>query len=376
MRVPVASWRARAAVLAAVLVVIPVALGWRATVAGADPIADKRAQAQRLGDRLDQLSTKVEQLAERYNGARVAADKVQSDVAKAAADLAAANQKLATERQTLGAVAVRLYVNGIDTEGTPAGSATDVAVQRTYVQSILAQQQDALDGLRAARLEVGDRQQRLAQAQAAARVVLTQVAKDRNAAAQADALNRSELSKVNGELAALIEQERARKAAAEAARVRQLLLRQQQLVASRSRVLALAPVPSLLTKLTGGSPTSVPASRGAAAAIAAAQAQLGKPYLWAGDGPDAFDCSGLTMWAWRAAGVSLPHNTTAQYGATTHVSLGALQPGDLVYFGSDFHHVGLYVGNGQMIHAPQSGETVRYESIYRGDLVAASRPSA
>jgi cell wall-associated NlpC family hydrolase len=74
--------------------------------------------------------------------------------------------------------------------------------------------------------------------------------------------------------------------------------------------------------------------------------------------------------------VSLPHYTTAQYDATTHVSLSQLQPGDLVFFGSDFHHVGLYVGGGQMIEAPHTGADVRYASIYRSDLVAASRPSA
>jgi cell wall-associated NlpC family hydrolase len=115
---------------------------------------------------------------------------------------------------------------------------------------------------------------------------------------------------------------------------------------------------------------------GAAAAIAEAQRQLGKPYQWGAAGPNSFDCSGLTMWAWRAAGVSLPHYTVAQYNATTHVSLGAIQPGDLLFYGSDMHHVGLYVGNGQMIEAPHSGTNVRYASIYRSDFYAASRPSA
>src|SRR5207248_7798612 len=105
-----------------------------------------------------------------------------------------------------------------DAASAPPTDGTDVAVQRSYFQSILARQQDALDGIRAARLEVGDRQQRLTQAQGAAKAVLTQVNKDRNAAARADAINRAELSKVNSDLAALIEEERARKAAEEAAR--------------------------------------------------------------------------------------------------------------------------------------------------------------
>ena len=110
------------------------------------------------------------------------------------------------------------------------------------------------------------------------------------------------------------------------------------------------------------------------AAVAEAQRQIGKPYQWGAAGPDSFDCSGLTMWAWGHAGVSLPHYTKAQYDATTHISISDLQPGDLVFFGSDFHHMGLYVGGGQMIEAPHTGANVRYASIYRSDLIAASRP--
>ncbi len=75
------------------------------------------------------------------------------------------------------------------------------------------------------------------------------------------------------------------------------------------------------------------------------------------------------MWAWKAAGKSLPHNAAAQYNATARVDIDDLQPGDIVFFGSDLHHDGLYVGNGQMIEAPSTGQVVRYASIYRSDLV-------
>ncbi|WP_157044181.1 C40 family peptidase [Nostocoides australiense] len=106
--------------------------------------------------------------------------------------------------------------------------------------------------------------------------------------------------------------------------------------------------------------------------MAYAQAQLGKPYLWGGSGPDAFDCSGLTMMAWRQAGVYLSHYTGAQYAETARVPIDQLQPGDLVFFGSSgesSHHMGLYVGGGQMIEAPYTGAVIRYASIYRSDLV-------
>jgi cell wall-associated NlpC family hydrolase len=78
--------------------------------------------------------------------------------------------------------------------------------------------------------------------------------------------------------------------------------------------------------------------------------------------------------AWKAGGVSLPHSAEAQYSAIAHVSTSSLQPGDLLFYGSPIHHVGIYVGNGQMIEAPQTGEVVRYASIWRSDLVGAGRP--
>jgi cell wall-associated NlpC family hydrolase len=118
-----------------------------------------------------------------------------------------------------------------------------------------------------------------------------------------------------------------------------------------------------------------PASGRAGAAIAYAKAQLGKPYQWGADGPASYDCSGLTMASWRQAGVSLPHSSQQQYSVLPHVPRSSLQPGDLVFFGSPIHHVGIYVGNSQMIDAPNTGEVVRYDSINRmGDYAGAGRP--
>lgn len=104
-----------------------------------------------------------------------------------------------------------------------------------------------------------------------------------------------------------------------------------------------------------------------AAVIAFATAQLGKPYLWGGSGPNMWDCSGLTQAAWSRAGVNLAHYTGFQWDETTRVSLADLQPGDLVFYGGSgpsSHHVGLYVGNDMMINAPNTGSFVRYDNIY------------
>ncbi|MGZ4610300.1 MAG: C40 family peptidase, partial [Actinomycetes bacterium] len=120
-------------------------------------------------------------------------------------------------------------------------------------------------------------------------------------------------------------------------------------------------------------------SSGAQAAIAYARAQIGKPYEWAADGPGSFDCSGLTMRAWQQGGVPLPHYTVAQYQQSEKVGLGEIRPGDLVFFASgsspsSIYHVGLYIGDGQMIEAPYTGENVRVSSIWRSSLYGAARP--
>jgi cell wall-associated NlpC family hydrolase len=104
----------------------------------------------------------------------------------------------------------------------------------------------------------------------------------------------------------------------------------------------------------------------AATAVAVARAQVGDRYVWGASGPSSFDCSGLTSYAWRKAGVSLPHQSRAQYRATSRVSKGDLRPGDLVFFYSPISHVGIYIGGGLMVHAANPGAGVRVDSVFGG----------
>jgi peptidoglycan DL-endopeptidase CwlO len=118
-----------------------------------------------------------------------------------------------------------------------------------------------------------------------------------------------------------------------------------------------------------------PASGRAAAAVRFAYAQLGKPYVYGASGPNSYDCSGLTMRAWGAAGVSLPHNAAAQQADTRPVSYADLQPGDLVFFGSPAGHVGIYIGGGRMIAAPHTGDVVKIQSVAaHGGFSGGGRP--
>jgi cell wall-associated NlpC family hydrolase len=187
------------------------------------------------------------------------------------------------------------------------------------------------------------------------------------------------LSSVKGSIKAKVDEIAAQRQAAQEAAARALF-------AQRQAAAAAAAAQATTDATTGGSrfhrssdigvsPGNIPApSAGASAAVAFARAQLGKPYQYAGTGPDSFDCSGLTMMAWAAGGVSMSHNAAAQYSEFPHVPESALQPGDLVFFGSPIHHVGIYVGGGTEIDAPQTGEFVHYSSVGRSDYAGAARP--
>jgi cell wall-associated NlpC family hydrolase len=122
-----------------------------------------------------------------------------------------------------------------------------------------------------------------------------------------------------------------------------------------------APTPAQVVKITAA--PVLAKSKGAATAVQAALSQRGKPYVWGAAGPDSYDCSGLTMWAWGQAGVSLPHQSADQQNMGVAVAQGQLQPGDLVFFGSPAYHVGIYIGDGMMVHAPTTGDVVKISAL-------------
>jgi cell wall-associated NlpC family hydrolase len=158
-------------------------------------------------------------------------------------------------------------------------------------------------------------------------------------------------------------------------------------------LLALAFLPvAVAVAVTGGVAALPPSGGGTAAAAGAATsagevavawalAQVGKPYVWGGAGPDAFDCSGLALRAWEAAGVGLPRVAAEQYSAGAHVPVDETAPGDLIFFATDpsdpstIEHVGISLGDGRMVDAPHTGASVRVEAVWAEGLVPlATRP--
>ena len=131
---------------------------------------------------------------------------------------------------------------------------------------------------------------------------------------------------------------------------------------------------ALLSRGSVRLPSGVETSGRASAAVAYAMAQVGDAYVYGAAGPSAFDCSGLTMMAWAQAGVGLPHSSSAQYGSGPHVAASELRPGDLVFYYSPISHVGMYIGNGLIVHAANPGAGVRVADLYSMPYVGAVRP--
>jgi cell wall-associated NlpC family hydrolase len=370
------------AALALVVALVPLISVGRAH---ADPIDDKRAEAQQLQSEIDANGAQLDALSERYNGAQYRFEQAQAAAAEAQQKLDATTAEVAHLRTLVNQRGAELY------RGAGQGpTSLDVSSANSLISSskygALAAKHDTklLDELRRAERTLRDQQAQAEQAQADAQDEQRAITNAQAGVEAANAKQEQLLSQVNGEIAQLVAEEQARKEAA-------ALAAAQQRYVDAAAASAAAPAPSSGNGTGAGTNTSrgssggsgpapapsanVPVNGGGAStAIAYARSQLGKPYCYAGAGPACFDCSGLTMRAWGAAGVSMPHYSGAQYSMFPHVPLNAMQPGDLVFWGpGGSDHVGLYIGGGQMIAAPHTGDVVKIQAVF-GSPVGAARP--
>ena len=292
------------------------------------------------------------------------ADTARRQAAQAEAQQLAAAQRAEDARNAAQAQADAAVATAAQVQREQEQMATELAQLRHTSVTLERQRQDGLRAAAEARAAAAAaaEQARLAEARA-------QAARDAAAkkAAQ-EAAQRAREEAARQAAAARAAEEAARQAARDkAARDREDAAQQQAPRPAPQPAPQPAPEPA---------PQPAPAppaqSGGVSAVLAYARAQLGKPYQWGGEGPNSFDCSGLTLMAWRQAGVYLSHYTGAQWGETSRVAISDLRPGDLVFYGADgpsSHHVGLYIGGGQMIEAPHAGANVRVASIYRSELL-------
>ncbi|MZD09389.1 NlpC/P60 family protein [Streptomyces sp. SID5785] len=293
--------------------------------------------------KVDRLYQEAEVATEKYNGAKEKAGQARKKVSALQDEAARRTAALSTQRRALGATAAAQYrTGGIDPS----------------VQLLLSSRPDHYLDQAALAERAGTRQA----------ATITRVRKELREIDQLRERADGELGRLKARRAELAREKRT--VTRKLGEARRLLDRLTP--AERDPAPAATRANRSDPRATPDTPAEAPDSR-AAAAVSYAYGALGKPYVWGATGPNAYDCSGLTQAAYRAAGVALPRTTYTQINAGRRIARSQLQPGDLVFFYAGISHVGLYIGNGKMIHAPNPSAPVRIAPIDEMPFAGAAR---
>jgi cell wall-associated NlpC family hydrolase len=346
--------RHAAARLATAVLIASSSIIGAATLSSAAP---SREEVQEAKARLDQLNQELSLLVERYNQAQIRLQEVQGRLADIRDEAERAQAEADRAVDSLNTSAARAYT-GVGSQIATLFEATSIADftdRLEFIGSMAQADADLALLAELARQEARWTAEELAATVEERQGLLEQIGRDRDVIESRIDEARDLYETLDREFQEALAAQQAAQAAAEAA----------ENPGSGGGVVA----------DPGPTPTPPPVSGSAGAAIAAAYSVIGTPYVFGAADPNVgFDCSGLTMWAWAHAGVSLPHSSAAQYSSLPHVSQDAVQPGDLLFFYSPISHVGMYVGGGRMIHASHPGVPVQVVSVYWDSFVGAARP--
>ena len=328
-------------------------------------IADAQAQ-------IDDLDNQAEVASEEFNGAQIHLAQAQEAAAAATDATARAHSVVLAEQSKVSALAVEAYESGGLSQGlalvldttTPSDAMNRIAM----LEQLSSRQSTMLDAVHTADLHYQQSMVAAAQATAAANAVsatLTQKQAQINAALAQSQQVLAHLTAV--QRAQLLAAQKAKQAAEQARAVVALADYKRQQAAAASRNLARAAAATRTAQAAQAAYTALPETSGGSAiarrAVAAAMSKLGARYVFGAGGASNFDCSGLVQWAYGQAGVSTAHYTGTFWNDYRHVAVNQLQPGDLVFFYRDHHHVGIYIGGGMMVNAPHTGDVVKVASV-------------
>ncbi len=383
-----------------------------ATVANADSVDSQKQKVNQLADQLDNLQNRLGQLDEDYGAAQDRKDKLDQEIADSQARIAQQEARLGELAGVLGDIAVDKYVTGSAMDLSPlfsnAAAYTEAEQKDSFSRLALDNGSGSTDEMLALAEDLAKEQDSLSRKQQQVADVVASLNAKLDEANALEAEYQQKLSSAQADLGVAIEQERERRAQAAAAAE---IAKQKQEAAAAAAAAAAAnnKKSSALTPPRGGGTSAAPADTGgssagnapaptgggggadpgagppapaappvssqAGIAVNAAMSQLGVPYRFAAESPGvAFDCSGLTKYAWGQAGVYLPHQSGAQYGSVPHVSQSEVQPGDLIFYKSPIGHVAMYIGGGSLIHAPASGDVVKVSAVNWAKVVGIGRP--
>lgn len=314
--------------------------------------ADPELTLEQVQERVDELHHTAEQATERYNAATDELADIERRLARSQKNVETQQAKVKNLTADMGGFAAAAYRNGsIDPtmQALLAEDPEEFLAQASVIDAYASQQADQLSAVAAERQQLEQisllADEELGRFKAVETVLEEEAAEVERLLADAEEL----LDGLEAEERAQLEAERA--AAAE-----------RESRAAEREAEDSEPAPD------------VPASERAQVAVDFAMAQLGDPYQWGGNGPNSWDCSGLTKAAWAQAGVSLPRSSYQQIGVGTRVSRDQLAPGDLVFFYSPISHVGIYIGDGMMVHATKPGDVVSVDPINQMPFSGATRP--
>ncbi len=393
-----------------------------ATVANADSVDGQKQKVNQLADQLDNLQNRLGLLDEEYGAAQDKKDQLDREIADSQARIAQQQARLGELAGVLGDIAVDKYVTGSAMDLSPlfsnAAAYTEAEQKDSFSRLALDNGSGSTDEMLALAEDLAKEQDVLSRKQQQVADLVASLNSKLDEANKLQAEYEQKLSSAQSDLAVAIEQERERRAVAAAAAE---IAKQKQDAATAASAAAVAAAAnnkksSALTPPRGGGtgsavahtggspaapdptpaggggggadpgagppapvdpapPSAPPVSSMASIAVNAAMSQLGVPYRFAAESPGvAFDCSGLTKYAWGQAGVYLPHQSGAQYGSIPHITQSEVQPGDLIFYKSPIGHVAMYIGGGSLIHAPRSGDVVKVASVDWAKVVGIGRP--